>query len=51
MLIPIIPEALCVMLNTEQIIEIAKGNALAFVLGYLLATGELHLLIADLLSL
>ena len=39
------------MLSTQDILEIAKGNALAFVLGYLLATGELHLLIADLLSL
>lgn len=39
------------MISTEQILEMAKSNALAFVLGYGLATGELHLLIADLLSL
>lgn len=39
------------MISTDQVLEMAKGNALAFVLGYLLATGELHLLIADLLSL
>jgi len=39
------------MISSAEILEMAKGNALAFVLGYLLATGELHLLIADLLSL
>jgi len=39
------------MYSSDEIIEMAKGNALAFVLGYLLATGELHLLLADLFSL
>jgi len=39
------------MIETRDVLEMAKRNALAFVLGYLLATGELHVLIADLLSL
>ncbi len=35
----------------QPIVEMAKNNAVAFLLGYMLATGELHLVIADLLSL
>lgn len=35
----------------DPIIEMAKNNVVAFLLGYMLATGELHLVIADLLSL
>ena len=39
------------IMSSEKIIEMAKNNAIAFLLGYMLATGELHLVIADLLSL
>lgn len=35
----------------EDILELLKENALAFLVGYLLATGELHVIIADLLGL
>ena len=39
------------MFNSEELIDIFKDNVLAFMVGYTLATGELHLIIADLLSL
>jgi len=37
--------------DAEQCKEWVKNNALAFVIGYTLATGELHMIIADLLGL
>jgi len=37
--------------DPEQVKEWVKDNALAFVIGYTLATGELHMIIADLLGL
>jgi len=37
--------------DAEQVKEWVKDNALAFVIGYTLATGELHMIIADLLGL
>ena len=38
-------------LDFDQIQEWIKDNALAFLIGYTLATGELHLIIADLMGL
>ena len=38
-------------LDFEQIQEWIKDNALAFLIGYTLATGELHIIIADLMGL
>lgn len=35
----------------QQLSEMAKNNVVAFLIGYMLATGELHLVIADILSL
>jgi len=37
--------------DAEMCKEWVKDNALAFVIGYTLATGELHMIIADLLGL
>ena len=37
--------------DAELCKEWVKDNALAFVIGYTLATGELHMIIADLLGL
>ena len=37
--------------DAEMCREWVKENALAFVIGYTLATGELHLIIADVLGL
>jgi hypothetical protein len=38
-------------MSIEQIKEYIQDNALAFMIGYTLATGELHIIIADLLGL
>ena len=38
-------------MNTEDLKEWVQDNALAFIIGYTLATGELHLIIADLMGL
>jgi len=40
-----------IMFSSEELLDIFKDNILAFMIGYTLATGELHLIIADLLSL
>jgi len=37
--------------DAEQCKEWVRENALAFLIGYTLATGELHMVIADLLGL
>tara|TARA_B100001123_G_scaffold436313_1_gene566367 strand:- start:434 stop:556 length:123 start_codon:yes stop_codon:yes gene_type:complete len=39
------------MIDFETIKEWIQDNALAFLIGYTLATGELHLIIADLMGL
>lgn len=39
------------MIDFETIKELIQDNALAFLIGYTLATGELHLIIADLMGL
>ena len=38
-------------LDAAQVKKWVKDNSLAFVIGYTLATGELHMIIADLLGL
>ena len=38
-------------IDAERCKEGVKENALAFIIGYTLATGELHMIIADLLGL
>ena len=38
-------------IDAEMCKEWVKDTALAFVIGYTLATGELHMIIADLLGL
>ncbi len=38
-------------MTTDQIKEWIQDNALAFLIGYTLATGELHIIIADVLGL
>lgn len=39
------------MIDFDTIKEWIQDNALAFLIGYTLATGELHLIIADLMGL
>ncbi len=39
------------MLDSGELFEVLKDNILAFLLGYALATGELHMLLADLAGL
>ncbi len=39
------------MVDFETIKEWIQDNALAFLIGYTLATGELHLIIADVMGL
>tara|TARA_Y100000590_G_C15542660_1_gene947604 strand:+ start:588 stop:710 length:123 start_codon:yes stop_codon:yes gene_type:complete len=39
------------MIDFETVKEWIQDNALAFLIGYTLATGELHLIIADLMGL
>lgn len=38
-------------MSTDDFKEWIQDNALAFLIGYTLATGELHLIIADLMGL
>jgi hypothetical protein len=39
------------MIDTEKVWEFVQDNLLAFLVGYTLATGELHLIIADVMGL
>ena len=39
------------MIDTEKVWEFVQDNLLAFLVGYTLATGELHLIIADIMGL
>ena len=39
------------MIDTEKAWEFIQDNLLAFLVGYTLATGELHLIIADVMGL
>ncbi len=39
------------MIDTEKAWEFLQDNLLAFLVGYTLATGELHLIIADVMGL
>ncbi len=39
------------MIDTEKAWEFVQDNLLAFLVGYTLATGELHLIIADVMGL
>ena len=39
------------MIDTEKAWEFVQDNLLAFLVGYTLATGELHLIIADIMGL
>jgi len=38
-------------ITIDELLQMAKNNIVAFLVGYMLATGELHLLIADAVSL
>ncbi len=39
------------MIDTDKAWEFVQDNLLAFLVGYTLATGELHLIIADVMGL